>query len=97
MSFEVAKKSVDWYLEILKMHGKRAARINFGGGEPLLAWQAIHDILDYCTYSYGHIFDFQFFHQHECFSPHQRNSVKIKKSTMFILRPVWMACAKEII
>ncbi len=60
MSFEVAKKSVDWYLEILKMHGKRAARINFGGGEPLLAWQAIHDILDYCTYSYGHIFDFQF-------------------------------------
>ncbi len=60
MDFDVAKKSIDWYLEILKTHGKRVARINFGGGEPLLAWPVIHDILDYCVFSYGRTFDFQF-------------------------------------
>lgn len=49
MQFEIAKKAVDQYLKILHKHGKRIAEINFGGGEPLLAWLVIKQILKYCT------------------------------------------------
>ena len=60
MRFEMAKEVVDWYLEILRGHRKCIAEINFGGGEPLLAWPAIKKVLEYCRTVYGSEFEFRF-------------------------------------
>ncbi len=60
MTFEVAKETVDRYLEILQQHGKNVAEVNFGGGEPLLAWPVIEQVLEYCRSSYGEKFTFVF-------------------------------------
>ena len=60
MNFEVARTSVDQYLSILRQHGKTAASISFGGGEPLLAWQVIKQIIEYCLSTYGTRFAFHF-------------------------------------
>lgn len=60
MRFETAKEAVDRYLEILCGHGKRVAEINFGGGEPLLAWPVIKQVLEYCRATYGSEFEFRF-------------------------------------
>lgn len=68
MSFEVARETVDSFLKILGRQGKKIARskvrkiaeINFGGGEPLLAWPVIEKILDYCRVNYSHEFIFKF-------------------------------------
>jgi len=60
MRFEMAKETVDRYLEILRRHGKYIAEINFGGGEPLLAWPVIKQVLEYCRIVYGSEFEFHF-------------------------------------
>ena len=60
MQYNTAKEAVDRYLEILRGHGKRVARINFGGGEPLLMWSVIKWILEYCRAAYGSEFEFNF-------------------------------------
>jgi len=60
MRFDTAKKMVDRYLEILRGHRKRVAEINFGGGEPLLVWSIIKQILKYCRVTYGSEFEFRF-------------------------------------
>lgn len=60
MRFEVAKEAIDGYLKILRSHGKHIAEINFGGGEPLLAWPVINQILKYCHAVYGLEFEFHF-------------------------------------
>lgn len=60
MRFEMAKETVNRYLEILRRHGKRVAEINFGGGEPLLAWPVIKQVLEYCRATYGFEFEFRF-------------------------------------
>lgn len=60
MRFETAKETVDRYLEILRSHEKRTAEINFGGGEPLLAWLVIRQVLEYCRATYGSEFEFRF-------------------------------------
>lgn len=60
MRFDTAKETVDRYLEILRGHGKRIAEINFGGGEPLLAWPVIKQVLEYCHSAYGSGFEFRF-------------------------------------
>lgn len=60
MRFETAKEIVDWYLEILRGHKKHTAEINFGGGEPLLMWPVIKQVLEYCRATYGSDFDFHF-------------------------------------
>lgn len=52
MRFEIAKKAVDQYMAILRLHNKDMAEINFGGGEPLLAWSVIKQILEYCWLTY---------------------------------------------
>ncbi len=41
MRFNTAREAVDQYFKILRDHGKRIAKVNFGGGEPLLAWSVI--------------------------------------------------------
>lgn len=60
MRFETAKETVSRYFEILRGHGKRIAEINFGGGEPLLAWPVIKQVLEYCGATYGSEFEFRF-------------------------------------
>lgn len=60
MRYDTAKETVDRYLEILRGHGKHVAEINFGGGEPLLAWPVIKQALEYCCTAYGSEFDFRF-------------------------------------
>lgn len=60
MRYDTAKETVDRYLEILRGHGKRVAEINFGGGEPLLAWPVIRQVLKYCRTVYGSEFEFHF-------------------------------------
>ena len=60
MRYDTAKETVDRYLEILRGHGKRVAEINFGGGEPLLAWPVIKQVLEYCRVAYGLEFEFHF-------------------------------------
>lgn len=60
MDFEVAKQTIDEYLKILQKHRKTIAEINFGGGEPLLAWKIIEQILQYCQSNYSKEFDFRF-------------------------------------
>lgn len=60
MQFDTAKETVDQYLKILRGHGKRVAEINFGGGEPLLAWLVIKRVLEYCRASYGSEFELRF-------------------------------------
>ena len=60
MRFEMAKDTVDKYLEVLRTHHKRTAEINFGGGEPLLAWPVVKQVLEYCIASYGQEFEFRF-------------------------------------
>jgi uncharacterized protein len=60
MRFDTAKETVDRYLEILHGHRKRVAEINFGGGEPLLAWPVIKQVLEYCCATYSSEFEFRF-------------------------------------
>jgi len=52
MTFRVAKEAVDLYIKILRRHGKSVAKINFGGGEPLLVWPIIEQILKYYRLKY---------------------------------------------
>lgn len=56
MRFETAKEVVDCYLAMLREHDKKIAEINFGGGESLLAWSIIEQILNYCVVTYGREF-----------------------------------------
>lgn len=60
MRFDTARIAVDSYLEILAGHNKHVAEINFGGGEPLLVWPVVKQVLEYCTVVYGSYFDFHF-------------------------------------
>jgi len=60
MRFDTAKETVDQYLEILRSHEKCVAEINFGGGEPLLAWPVIKQVLEYCRTAYRSEFQFRF-------------------------------------
>ena len=60
MKFETATEIVDGYLAILRQHGKTTAEINFGGGEPLLAWPVLKSVLEYCRRNYDQQFDFRF-------------------------------------
>jgi uncharacterized protein len=60
MRFEIAKETVDRFLDILRGHGKRVAEVNFGGGEPLLTWPVIEQVLEYCCATHGSEFEFRF-------------------------------------
>jgi uncharacterized protein len=60
MSFERGRETVDRYLAILRNSNKRTASINFGGGEPLLAWSVVHQVLEYCHANHGSEFAFNF-------------------------------------
>lgn len=56
MSKEVAKKSIDRFLQKLKEVGNKDVRIHFGNGEPLLNWE----IMKFCMEYTSNIKDFDF-------------------------------------
>lgn len=60
MSFDVAKKAVDFYFEFNKKalyHNPNLKYIiGFYGGEPLLNWQVIYQIVEYCRKFYSEDF-----------------------------------------
>lgn len=60
MNFDVAKNAIDNYLLILNQYGKNIAQISFGGGEPLIAWPTIKQIIEYCFSRYAKEFTFRF-------------------------------------
>lgn len=60
MSFETAKEAVDRFLQLLESRGETTAEINFGGGEPLLGWNTIHRVLEYCATRYSQVFSFRY-------------------------------------
>lgn len=60
MKFSTAQNAIDEFLAYLRIHGRRDAVINFGGGEPLQTWTVIHQVLSYCVTKYGHEFEFTF-------------------------------------
>lgn len=60
MPLKTAKTAVDVFLSVMRVHGKKVAFINFGGGEPLLNWPVVRDILYYCRKNYGQEFEFLF-------------------------------------
>ncbi len=45
MSYEVGKKAIDFLVE--NSHGRRNLEVDFFGGEPLLNWQMIKDLVHY--------------------------------------------------
>lgn len=47
MTEEIAKSSIDQYIETTKRNNLEHAYINFGGGEPLLNWKIIQSLLPY--------------------------------------------------
>ncbi|MDI6642073.1 MAG: radical SAM protein [Elusimicrobiota bacterium] len=47
MSFQTAKKAIDGFLNITQRNGKEDVYIRFFGGEPLLNWNLIKDIVLY--------------------------------------------------
>lgn len=53
MSFAVAKRAIDFFVAHLDKIGRQDAEINFGGGEPLLNWSLIKEVLRYCEEAYG--------------------------------------------
>lgn len=48
MDWEIAKKCIDLYINLLKVRGVNQARIHFGNAEPLTNWPIIEKILLYC-------------------------------------------------
>jgi uncharacterized protein len=48
MDWEIAKKCIDLYINLLKGRGVSHARIHFGNAEPLTNWPIIEKILLYC-------------------------------------------------
>lgn len=50
MKWEIAKRCIDQYVELLKRQGQELGKIHFGNAEPLLNWKVIDKVLSYCTY-----------------------------------------------
>jgi uncharacterized protein len=53
MSLELARKSVDEYVSLLKRLNKKDARITFSGGEVLIAWSVLEQVVLYYNERYA--------------------------------------------
>lgn len=60
MSWETARKSIDFFLEFIRGKGKKKAEIYFGGSEPMLNWEVFERTINYCRLEYGRQFRFTF-------------------------------------
>ncbi|MBI5401272.1 radical SAM protein [Candidatus Wolfebacteria bacterium] len=48
MSWETAKKCIDTYISLMEEVGTLKGRIHFGNAEPLINWQVIKQVMEYC-------------------------------------------------
>lgn len=55
MTFEVAKKSIDFMVDNIKKNGNGVLSIEFFGGEPLMNWTVIKEVLDFYGQNYNEI------------------------------------------
>lgn len=60
MDFKTAQKAVDVFFELMKRCGKQDVTINFGGGEPLLNFRVIRQILAYIGRRYSTRYNINF-------------------------------------
>lgn len=60
MSWPVAKSAVDYFLAYLSSKVQTKAEVYFGGSEPLLNWDLMTEVINYCQSTYGHQFEFTF-------------------------------------
>lgn len=60
MSEEMAKEAVDRFFTETKKSGKNSVYINFGGGEPLINWDVMLRVMEYCTAKYADTFQITF-------------------------------------
>lgn len=60
MSREVAEKAVDRFFAEVKRGGKNSVYINFGGGEPLINWDVMLCVMEYCVAKYADAFQITF-------------------------------------
>jgi radical SAM protein with 4Fe4S-binding SPASM domain len=58
MDWPTAKECVDKYVHLLVSRGESHGRIHFGNAEPLLNWNVIAAVLEYCSQLTGLTFDF---------------------------------------
>lgn len=79
MNFTTAKQTVDGFMAIRRQNHKNTAYINFGGGEPLLAWPVIEQVLQYCDESYGHEFQLRYTINTNCTLITREIAEKLKK------------------
>jgi uncharacterized protein len=61
MSFETAKKSIDFYVQLLKKHSRKKAEITFGGAEPTMNWLVIKKSIEYIEETYSKDLKFVFY------------------------------------
>lgn len=66
MSISLGRRAIDGYLRILREHEKQHAVVNFGGGEPLLVWDRVVELMQYCKDEHGDEFDFRFLLNTNC-------------------------------
>jgi len=60
MSMEVAEKAVDRFFAEAKKNSKNSVYINFGGGEPLINWEVMLQVMEYCEAKYADSFQITF-------------------------------------
>jgi len=60
MRFDIAKKSIDFYVDILKKKNQKKLSIYFNGGEPLLRFNFIKKVINYCTEHYSNKFEIKY-------------------------------------
>lgn len=60
MDFKTAKRAIDIFLSTIAANGRDDPYVNFGGGEPLLNWEVLRQVLYYCHEEYGKKFRFTF-------------------------------------
>ena len=88
MGFKTAQKAVDIFFELMKEHDKQDVTINFGGGEPLLNFKTILQVLSYVKRKY--------FRQHNITFVLNTNCSKITKRIASVLKQYKVSIAASL-
>ncbi|NQE45187.1 hypothetical protein C5S31_04085 [ANME-1 cluster archaeon GoMg2] len=49
MSIDIAKTSIDTFVDVVRKAGNNKVRVHFGNGEPLMNWKMLKYCLEYCS------------------------------------------------
>lgn len=60
MKWEVAKGAVDTFMAFMAKQNRKEVEIYFGGSEPLLNWEVMKGVVEYCKSEYGSDHSFTF-------------------------------------